>query len=150
MLFVSHQMNAVQSLCSHCLLLVQGQLKTFGPTSAVISQYLSVLDDSGTWLNAPGSLAFANPYFHPTHLALIDAKGAALEREARADEEVGVLIEGVVKTLDPALVVGFAVFAANGPLLFWALQTDEPPASLAQTARGPQSIGGLAASSFAQ
>ena len=40
-LFVSHQMSAVQRLCKKCLFLEKGQLKSFGPKEEIISQYLS-------------------------------------------------------------------------------------------------------------
>jgi ABC-type polysaccharide/polyol phosphate transport system ATPase subunit len=40
-LFVSHNMNAVQRLCTRCLLLERGRIKLAGPTSAVVGAYLS-------------------------------------------------------------------------------------------------------------
>ena len=40
-LFVSHNMNAVQRLCTRCLLLERGQMKLAGPTSTVVGAYLS-------------------------------------------------------------------------------------------------------------
>jgi homopolymeric O-antigen transport system ATP-binding protein len=40
-LFVSHNMNAVQRLCTRCLLLERGQVKLAGPTNAVVGAYLS-------------------------------------------------------------------------------------------------------------
>lgn len=40
-LFVSHNMIAVKSLCEHALWLVNGTVATFGPTQAVVGEYLS-------------------------------------------------------------------------------------------------------------
>ena len=40
-LFVSHNMDAVQRLCSKCLLLENGQLAAHGETSFVLAQYLT-------------------------------------------------------------------------------------------------------------
>lgn len=40
-LFVSHNMNAIQRLCSRSLLLEQGRLVKDGPTSEIIGQYLA-------------------------------------------------------------------------------------------------------------
>jgi len=40
-LFVSHNMGAVQQLCNNCLLLQQGQLSVVGPTKDVVVQYLT-------------------------------------------------------------------------------------------------------------
>ncbi|MFN6528868.1 ABC transporter ATP-binding protein [Nostoc sp. ChiSLP03a] len=40
-LFVSHNIEAIQRLCSKCLLLNKGQLVNYGNTNSVITQYLS-------------------------------------------------------------------------------------------------------------
>jgi lipopolysaccharide transport system ATP-binding protein len=40
-LFVSHNMNAVQRLCSSCMMLDQGQLVAYGDTAEVIVRYLT-------------------------------------------------------------------------------------------------------------
>ncbi|HYC32346.1 MAG TPA: polysaccharide ABC transporter ATP-binding protein [Gemmatimonadales bacterium] len=40
-LFVSHHLEAVQHLCSRCLLMVGGRLHTDGPSADVVSAYLS-------------------------------------------------------------------------------------------------------------
>ena len=40
-LFVSHNMGSINSLCSSCMLLTNGQLTTYGDTSSVIMKYYS-------------------------------------------------------------------------------------------------------------
>jgi ABC-type glutathione transport system ATPase component len=40
-LFVSHNMNAIQRLCTRCILLERGQLVTDGPTADVTTRYLA-------------------------------------------------------------------------------------------------------------
>ena len=40
-LFVSHNMEAIQRLCSHAVMLEAGQVAAFGDTSTVVGQYLS-------------------------------------------------------------------------------------------------------------
>jgi lipopolysaccharide transport system ATP-binding protein len=60
-LFVSHNMVAIQSLCQHAVMLESGRLKDAGPTSSVIAKYLSVGAESNyasTWddpATAPGN-----------------------------------------------------------------------------------------------
>lgn len=39
-LFVSHNMAAVEALCSRCVLIHNGKLKSFGPTSTVMNDYI--------------------------------------------------------------------------------------------------------------
>jgi lipopolysaccharide transport system ATP-binding protein len=67
-----------------------------------------------------------NPYFNPTRFSLVDADLKPLAQAARADERVGVLIEGSVAQPNVALCAGFAVYSVDGSLLFWALHTDAP------------------------
>jgi lipopolysaccharide transport system ATP-binding protein len=53
-LFVSHNMDAIQRLCTHCLMLEHGQVTAEGPTAAVVSRYLSRNLGSGgpeTWID---------------------------------------------------------------------------------------------------
>ena len=121
-LFVSHQLNAVQSLCTSCLLLAKGQVKASGKPAAVIAEYLSAGAAAAEWRNS--GRQYENPYFKPTRLALVGETLQPLRRDLQGDERAGVLIEGDVTTADDALSVGFAVYASEGQLLYWSLHTD--------------------------
>ena len=121
-LFVSHQMNAVQALCSHCLLLAQGRLQASGRASEVISDYLRVEASAGEWTNSGSQ--HANPYFKPIRFALVDKDIQPFQRDIRGNEDIGVLIDGDVTITDSALCFGFAVYTAEGTLLYWSLHTD--------------------------
>lgn len=46
-LFVSHNMSAIQSLCSRCILIDQGKLKAFGETKKIIDTYLKTTVETG-------------------------------------------------------------------------------------------------------
>jgi lipopolysaccharide transport system ATP-binding protein len=53
-LFVSHNMDAIQRLCSHCCLLKRGKLADYGDTRSVITNYLahnSVVASPGDWID---------------------------------------------------------------------------------------------------
>jgi lipopolysaccharide transport system ATP-binding protein len=53
-LFVSHNMNAIQRLCSSCIMLDQGRLITYGDTAEVVAHYISTNSDTvlpGNWLD---------------------------------------------------------------------------------------------------
>ena len=140
-LFVSHQMNAVQNLCASCLLLRGGRLEKQGPTAEIISAYLQAGSAQTTWLEpTTGPNPFANPYFRPTRLELRDDSGAPLAREARADEELEVVVEGHAERTDPALTVGFAIYSLAGQLMFWSLQTDTAPARWPKIVPGPNRL----------
>ena len=133
-LFVSHQLNAIQSLCTRCLLLAGGRLRDSGNPTEVISNYLRTSTADSSWTNTNNE--HVNPYFKPTFFSLVNRDFQPLEREARADEDIGVLLEGEVTSLDSALVIGFAVYSMEGTLLYWSVQTDTDRESWPQVQLG--------------
>ncbi len=58
-LFVSHNMAAVQSLCTTCLLLQRGELKSIGPSADVVAQYLTSMESQA--LNTSGFIQVHPP-----------------------------------------------------------------------------------------
>jgi lipopolysaccharide transport system ATP-binding protein len=46
-LFVSHDMGAIQAICNRTVLLDQGRMQTFGPTREVVGEYLRVAEEIG-------------------------------------------------------------------------------------------------------
>jgi lipopolysaccharide transport system ATP-binding protein len=125
-LFVSHQLNAVQTLCTRALLLAEGRLTDQGEPKAVIARYLARGGLAAEWSCPAGDSPARNPYFNPTRLAVVDADMQVLDGPASADAAVGVLLEGDLRERNGSLAVGFAVTAATGELLFWSLSTDQP------------------------
>jgi ABC-type polysaccharide/polyol phosphate transport system ATPase subunit len=56
-LFISHNMDAVQRLCSECVLLEQGRVAAYGPTPSVVAQYLSDMNEHSApdaWITLSG------------------------------------------------------------------------------------------------
>ena len=137
-LFVSHQMNAVQRLCHRCIQLADGQIAASGPPDEIIRRYLEISVQGFEWKNAGD--AYANPYFHPTRFALVNSGRKVLTSEVRGNEPVGILIEGRVESRDSALVVGFAVYAEDNSLLFWSLQTDTAPEAWPEIRQGQNAL----------
>ena len=125
-IFVSHQMNAVQELCNECIWLDQGRLMRHGSPREVVAAYLGSGLSNTEWAFPDGKTTLRNPYFNPTRFSLVDANLTPLCQAARSDEPVGVLIEGWVDQPNVALSVGFAVYTVDGGLLFWSLHTDTP------------------------
>ncbi len=121
-LFVSHQMNVIQSLCSRCLLLVQGGLQASGPPATVIANHLRANSAISEWRNEAGM--HANPYFLPTRFAVVNRELQTLQYAMRGDETVGVLLAGEITARDAALAIGFALYTTDGTLLYWSVQTD--------------------------
>jgi lipopolysaccharide transport system ATP-binding protein len=124
-LFVSHNMHAVEQLCTSALLLEKGKIRERGAdVQKIVRRYIFSEDSelASIWQN-PGH-EFDNPWFRPTRFFLADADGRPARMPVRNDADVWVHLEGVVKELDPALTVGYALYAGDGMPLYWSYQTD--------------------------
>ncbi len=126
-LFVSHNMNAVEELCSSVILIHKGKVVEKGnKVSEVINHHLfrtSGESLSHVWTNEGGALE--NPWFYPRTFLLTDEEGGSIAMPVRSDKEVWVQIDGTVDTPDPAMNIGYALFSEQGQLLYWSLTTDE-------------------------
>lgn len=125
-LFVSHNMNAVEQLCSSCIMFENGKLKSFsGNVGDIIRSYLFGIEDdikSSIWSNSMDE--FSNPWFKPLKFYIGDEKGNEVAMPVRNDSEIWVYIDGEIKELDPALQIGYAIYNEEGVLLYWSCHTD--------------------------
>lgn len=125
-LFVSHQMMAVERLCSRAVLIDKGRLQLESPdVHSVVRSYLSggEAPTRAEWRNAGNE--FNNPWFQPQSVFLADAHGIPLKMPVRSDAEIWLHIAADFKTLDPALIIGYTIYAESGELLYRSCQTDE-------------------------
>ncbi|MEJ2724565.1 MAG: ABC transporter ATP-binding protein [Deltaproteobacteria bacterium] len=126
-LFVSHNMAAIEQLCTLGLLLDSGCLKSFRPdVRSVIKEYTFDQDEemiSNEWIN-PGA-QYENPWFKPLYFLICDQSGNKLSMPVRNDGEMWVQIEAEIDELHSALTVGYAIYSQDGYLLYWSYQTDE-------------------------
>jgi lipopolysaccharide transport system ATP-binding protein len=124
-LFVSHNMNAIESLCQRIAHLGQGQvLAITTDLRAAIAVYVSgpTTADATEWRN-PGD-ALLNPWFRPLRFYLGDEHGKLAKMPIRNDDPIHVWIEGEIDQQDVALTVGYALYDEGGILLYWSAQTD--------------------------
>jgi len=125
-LFVSHNMNAIEQLCNSCLLLESGKIKYFNnDVKTVTKKYLfdeSQQSDLPAWKNSGHE--FNSPYFKPLRFYITDKTGNILRTSANNSDESYIVIEGEIKILDPALTIGYAIYSEDGNLLYWSYQTD--------------------------
>ena len=125
-LFVSHNMNAVEELCDRVLLLRDGCVKEDSKNvRQAIEGYLASASNglsNSAWENSNGQ--YENEWFTPLRFALEDGNGNPLQNSVRNDDEVWVAIEGMVQSKDPALCMGYALYSPEGRLLYWSFNTD--------------------------
>jgi lipopolysaccharide transport system ATP-binding protein len=137
-IFVSHNMSAIEFLCQRIVHLDKGRLlEDTNNLRGAIAAYLTAdgnFDGSSEWKN-PGT-ALRNPWFYPTRFYLGDDSGHILHGPVRNDTAVYVYIEGEVDEQDIALQVGYGLFGEHGTLLCWSVQTDVPEAEWPKLNRG--------------
>jgi lipopolysaccharide transport system ATP-binding protein len=125
-LFVSHQLMAVERLCSRALLIDKGHLRMeSADVRSVIRAYLSEGDSisgRGEWRNA--GTRFHNRCFQLLHMFLADGSGIPLKMPVAVDAEIWLHVAMDVQMLDPALTIGYAIYAESGELLYISCHTD--------------------------
>jgi lipopolysaccharide transport system ATP-binding protein len=124
-LFVSHNLGAVKSLCRKCVLLERGSVKLFSEdVPHVVSSYLSAdKAATGAWWQDE-SPRHVSPYFAPRSLGIVDAGGRPVLTPLDGRADYWVSLEGEVQELHPALNLGYALYSEDGTLLYWTYHTD--------------------------
>jgi lipopolysaccharide transport system ATP-binding protein len=122
-LFVSHQLNSIMTLCNNCILLNNGVIKNFGITNEVIAAYLNIeRRDKNIWTRS--SNKFDSLHFSPLKFKTVNIDGVDSSILSN-DNVVGVYIEGEVKIVESGFCIGFALYDSLNNLLFWSLNTDK-------------------------
>jgi len=106
-LFVSHDINSISRLCKRAIWLERGQLRSDGPTSDVVSEYLNELSETGSekvWDDA--AKAPGNDVARLRRIRVVDHEGnsaAALSIKQRIGVEMTFDVLGNDKVLIPNL-----------------------------------------------
>lgn len=123
-LFVSHNMQAINQLCQSCILLKKGQIAYQGfDIPFAINNYLSSDGRllSGYWEN---SGLHSNPYFTPTKFYISNNKGEIINTPTPSNTDIYITIEGYLQKLTSALSLGYAIYDNEHNTLFWSYHTD--------------------------
>ena len=127
-LFVSHNINAVEALCTSAIHLQQGRVVRTGTNvGAMCREYLQVSRGSASdadWHNSDQK--WGNQWFTPEQFSICDANGMPLNMPARNDQDIWIRIRGTVSKPDPGLQLGYGLFHSNGALLYWCTNRDVP------------------------
>lgn len=125
-LFVSHQLNSVRSLCNECMLLKNGTVDAIGETNTIIQRYLNDYsgETSHIWENVKGKVDFKEFTVHKMYSVNLDYEPQAIFSN---DKRIGICIEGYSLVKKHNFTFGFAVYDSTGVLLFWSNNTDNLP-----------------------
>ena len=121
-LFVSHNMESVQRLCTKGVLLKDGMLEYQGTVSDTIAIYqkMYVLQNRKQWLNPTGRLV-EGLRINEFSLKIGDN---ILDRDVKSDDELCVEIDFDLQREFPDMVIGVSVFDEQGRYIYRTLDID--------------------------
>jgi lipopolysaccharide transport system ATP-binding protein len=126
-LFISHDMNSVQTLCNRAIWLENGQVRADGNDVRHITlEYLSRGADHGRaeWVSK-SEACHDGALVIPRAMRLFDERGQVVKKPVANNAEVTLEVEIEVREADPALVVGYGLYTGDGQPLWHSYQTDE-------------------------
>lgn len=125
-LFVSHNMNAVEKLCTRVIALKAGSKvnDSRNVREAIHRQQTSpdVNNQSGTWTNRKND--FDHSVCKPISIEVINREGILIIGEIDNREQVTVRICAEIKKFDPTIKIGFSLFDENSQLILSSFTTD--------------------------
>jgi lipopolysaccharide transport system ATP-binding protein len=131
-LFVSHNMTAIETLCSRATLIKRGTVAYMSDdVGSVVSEYVqpaNLAERQSSWVNA-NDRDYANAWFCPVRFYISDSEGRETGPEVSNDRDLWVNIELMIHNYHPALTIGYALYGEDATLLYWTYHTDGPEAS---------------------
>ena len=125
-LFVSHNMAAVQALCVRALQLEAGHVRRTGDAKTVASEYLSMSNEDSSAKEWGDDTAPGNEELRLDGISVHN--GEQLGRSVfQSRDDIFVDMRFTVRRLHSALCVGFDLLGVQGETVFRSYQTDMPP-----------------------
>ena len=131
-LFVSHNLAAVQQLCPTSVMLKNGQFEMMGSSSEVIRHYLSFGSETiiGKWTLDKSNLHLnpRNDYFNLESFYALDAEEKEITKSlSQFDQFIYIVFEGELENCDSRLSIGFVLRDENNNCLISNKHTDVYP-----------------------
>lgn len=124
-LFVSHQMSAVQALCDRGVMMQHGTIACQGEIKSVIDYYISGVSKSEYHIDDFTSFQFkSSPYFIPKAFGIVDGEGRPFAGYCSNDQSILVEIAFDATELHEKMIFGIAVYNIQDEILFWSYSAD--------------------------
>ncbi len=126
-LFVSHNMAAIENLCNKGILVNQGQIEYQSDNIRdVVSQYLSYTSvaHESIWENSENK--YTDPSFTPQKIWLTYAEdNIAINAPIPNTEEACINLEFEVKEINTPLIIGYRIYSKTNDLIFVSGSSDQ-------------------------
>ncbi|MDX2212482.1 MAG: polysaccharide ABC transporter ATP-binding protein [Oculatellaceae cyanobacterium bins.114] len=137
-LFVSHNMQAIQSLCGKAVLMEAGQVACQGEVQTVVSHYLTSISKIGSEIRWTISQAPGNEEIKLLAIRVRSEDGNSYGVYS-SKQHLFIELEFIATINSPALCIGFDLLSQDGVTLFRSYQTDVSPDCLLQINIGQNS-----------
>jgi lipopolysaccharide transport system ATP-binding protein len=121
-LFVSHNINYISSLCDSSLLLKNGQMQFIGDTHQAIYKYQQI-DKNNNYKNLQTQTK--NQYLVFKNFYLSGNENKNINGIYSNNEDIYINIDCEIKLISSDITLGYALYAESGELLYWTYQTDQ-------------------------
>lgn len=128
-LYVSHNMQSIEQLCSRCLLLDSGSIDDISQdVRGLIDRYIKTSTgniESSIWEN--NGCEFENPWFEPHRFYVSDRDGNLVTMPVRNDDDLWLRIDGHVSKYNPSLILGYYLYDEHNRLIYssWSIDSHE-------------------------
>jgi lipopolysaccharide transport system ATP-binding protein len=137
--FVSHNMQAVQSLCARACLIADGRIEAIGAVREVVARYLSQADAAASRAAWPEAAAPGNDDLRLVAMRVVDA-GGACQSVCPSSQAVGIELEVVISCLHASLCIGFDLVGGSGEVVLRSYHNDAAPDRWPRLGPGPNRL----------
>jgi lipopolysaccharide transport system ATP-binding protein len=125
-LFVSHNMGAIKSLCSRAVFLENGKIKYNGLIEVAVETYFSVIEtNNACWNREQNVTQLKNDVIEPVFLKVVDFNNVIIKHAVSREKGIYILLQVLLKKIVPSFTIGISIFDSQGNLVFRSLHTDE-------------------------
>jgi len=126
-LFVSHNMDSVQKLCTKGLILKNGEIEYSGSIEKAIQIYQNIyFQNQQTVWKAPSDEIKEHNTFQVTKF-LLESDGDILTKNVKDNDDIYVVIEFNSKIIENNITIGISLFDEKGQYIYRTLHTDKNP-----------------------
>ncbi|RJQ25833.1 ATP-binding cassette domain-containing protein [Candidatus Parcubacteria bacterium] len=125
-LFVSHNMQAIQSLCKTTIRLHEGRIVASGDPILVVSGYLASATGMASEISWAESSAPGNDEIRLLYISISDETGSS-QGVFSSSKDILVEMGFFANVLHPSLCVGYDLLSLNGEVVARSYQTDLSP-----------------------
>jgi lipopolysaccharide transport system ATP-binding protein len=134
-LFVSHNMQAVGTLCTRAVELSAGRIVNSGDASSVITAYLARVAESGTSISWAAGQGPGDHLVRFRGVHVLDSSGPAAGIVGTGSPVI-IRMEFDLTSVEPNFMVGFELLNGDGAMVLFSLSTDSEPESWPQLVKG--------------